>query len=1271
MYRTGDLGRWRADGLLECLGRTDFQVKVRGFRIELGEIEVMLATHPAVRQAVVNVWEVGPGDKRLAAYVVLEAGAELGRAEMQEFLRRQLPAYMVPSEYVVLAKIPLSPNGKVDRKALPAPAQRPSTEPGTAPRTELEEAILVAFCELLGVSEIGIYDSFFDLGGHSLLVAQLASRLGRRFGMELPMRVVFERPTVAEVAEWIDAKAGAAQKTDLGVIPHRADQSAAPLSLMQQRLWFLEELQPGGLTYDLPWAQGLLGPLDETAFERALNEVVRRQSALRTTICVQDGVPVQEVQSELVVALLPVEDLSSLPPEARRSALHQRLSELVSEPIDFRTAPAFRARLFRLGPEEHVFFFMVHHIVWDGWSFDLFGQEMAVLYQAYRQGQSSPLAPVPITYGDFAAWHRGWLQGEELARQLDYWKEALSGYLEPLQLPGDFPRPPVMSGSGGGERLTIAEHTTNALRELVQVADATLFMNLLAAYYVLLARMSGQTDLVVGTPVWGRNRTETEKVMGLFVNTLALRRQVDMRQPFIAFLGEVRELVLSAFGCPDAPFEELVRALRLPRDESRSPLFQAICAFQSVGERGTPWGNLIREDVPMFAPGVANDIGLWLMERPETVAGFLSYNADIFSPETAQRFCDRYLTLLDSIVADPHRPIGQLDMVPARERAELVDWAVCVAPYDRDALLQSLFEAQAERAPQRIAIRCGEQQVSYAELEARANRLAHALRCRGVGRGMLVGLCLERSVDMVAAVLAVLKAGAGYVPLDPAFPVDRLEFMIEDSGLALVVSQSELAACHGCPAERTLDLDTAADEPDRDSRLASDEQAARAEDVAYVLYTSGSTGRPKGVRVSHRAAINFLTSMQREPGLGPDDRLLAVTTLSFDIALLELMLPLSMGAQVVLASRDDALDGVALQQLLERGQVTVMQATPATWRLLIESGWRGHPGFKALCGGEALSLDLAESLLARVGELWNMYGPTETTVWSTCWRVTQPRQGICIGRPIANTSIWILDPQHQLCPIGVPGEIHIGGDGVALGYLNRPDLTSERFIADPFSSTPGARMYRTGDLGRWRADGLLECLGRTDFQVKVRGFRIELGEIEAVLMDESRVRQAVVTVHTDALGDTRIVAYVVYELGQARTGSEMRRRLASKLPDYMLPHIFVELETLPLTANGKVDRRALPPPFAQNALAGEEHIEPRTEVERVIAALWCELLKVERVSVRDNFFALGGHSLLSAQMVAQLCKRTGHRLSLRSVIFETLEQLAANCGPAAQPAGPT
>ena len=1261
LYRTGDRGRWLANGTIEHLGRIDFQVKLRGFRIEPGEIEANLASQAEVAHAVVIVREDVPGDARLVAYLVAAPGASVSESALRAHLRNVLPEYMIPQHFIVLDAIPLLPNGKVDRKKLPAPsAVTGKVVERLAPRDELEQRVATAMASALGSGALGVDDNFFEHGGHSLLAAQFTARLNRDLNLALPLRMVFEAPTVARLAVAIRANGVAGVSAPPRSIPRLPDRDRAPLSSMQQRLWYLEQLHPGRVVYNTPSAHRLRGPMNEVAFERALRETVRRQPVLRTSIEPDETSAMQRIHADVEVNLLPVEDLSDLPAGARESQLHRRLDALIAEPFDLTAAPLFRARLFRLGERDHVFFFMTHHIIWDGWSFDLLYEDLSRAYVAFCADQPTPLTPLAVEYGDFAAWHRDWMRGDELARQLAHWLQRLSGTLEPLELPADRPRPARMSGAGATEWIRLPAEHLAAIHALGQRVEATSFMVLLSAYYVLLHRLSGQRDLIVGTPVRGRDAVDLEPVMGLFVNALPLRVELDPQSSFLDVLRAVRGVVLDAFTCPDVPFEHLVSSLKLPRDESRPPVYQAMFSFQDVRQRISAWGDLQHEHLPVFQRGAADDLGLWFIEQEQSLLGGITYSTDLFNAETAARFRECYETLLASALLDPQLPVSQLALLSAHEQDRLRHWnATSVVVADR--CMHTLIEAQCDRTPDRIAIRCADHALSYAELDARANRIAHVLRARGAANGTLVGIALDRSIDMVATVLGVLKTGAGYVPLDPDFPGERLDYMVEDANLAALVTQNGHVArfdLRGRPV-LVLDRDAVELEAAPATRISHDTGTATADSIAYVIYTSGSTGRPKGVEIPHRAVANFLAGMIERPGLRADDRLVAVTTLSFDIAVLELFGPLSVGAEVVLARREDALDGETLKNLLAASRATLMQATPVTWRVLLQSGWSGSPGFRALCGGEALAPDLGAQLLASCSEVWNLYGPTETTVWSTCWRVEHPQQGISIGTPIANTEVWILDAQHQRCPVGVPGEIWIGGAGVALGYRHRPELTQERFVADPFSDQPGAHLYRTGDRGRWLANGTLEHLGRLDFQVKLRGFRIELGEIEMVAREESSVSDCVAVAHDVNEHDRRLVLYVASEEAEEALLPRLRARLAAQLPGYMQPQHLVRLEALPQTPNGKIDRKALPLPVWKTGSSPDTGAAPIEDPrQRYLAAVWCELIGVERVRPSDNFFDIGGHSLLAMELVARVRRETKVRLNLLDIATGTMASLA-------------
>lgn len=1276
LYQTGDRGRWRNDGQIEHLGRLDFQVKLRGYRIELGEIESALATHASVSHALVIVREDNPQDPRLVAYVIVKNSAPFDEQAFKNHVKQTLPDYMVPQHIVLLQSLPLLPNGKVNRHALPSPSTGLLLTPTRAhvvAASELERTVVTSMAKILALPDISVEDGFFALGGHSLLASQLASQLSKQVGIQVPMRAVFEAPTARRLAHWIEQAKGTGAKAAWS-IPRRTDRSRAPLSAMQQRMWFLEQLDPGKTFHNTPSAHRLRGQLNEHAFQRAFAEMVRRQDILRTVIVTEDESTMQLILAALEYDLFPAHDLSALPASQRESALMQALDELIAQPFDLAEAPLFCARMFRLDDDEHVLFFMVHHIIWDGWSFDVLYEEIHALYDAFRRDKPSPLADLSVQYGDFADWQRAWMRTADARAEVEHWRGVLDGASEPLTVPTDYPRPAVMSGNGKMVWMNVPGKLVNATRELGLSVDATAYMTLLAAYFVLLHQLTAQRDIVVGTPVRGRQVADLEPVMGFFVNAIPLRLQIAENTTFIAFLATVRDAVRLGLEHPDVPLEELVRELNLPRDRSRSPVFQAMFSYQDARRRNSRWGNLERERLEVMQPGVTADLSLWTVDLPDSLFLGLSYNTDILSDDTAALLRDRYADVLQQITDNPGLSIDKL-LLPVKEQELIDSWNKTDARFNQsarqDAFAYSRFMQLAAESPTRPVVRMGTTRLNYGELDAKSNQLAEAIVARGIGRGDLVGLFVHRSIDMLVAVLGVLKSGAAYVPLDPAYPQERLTLMVDDAGIALLLTEQSLNGQLPFAAEKTLLVDGV--------MQAAQSTAAPAltfdpESPAYVIYTSGSTGKPKGVVIPHRAVVNFLDSMRDEPGLSATDRLVAVTTLSFDIAVLELMLPLSVGAEVIIASRDEATDAAALAALLSASDATVMQATPATWRMLIDTGWQAPAGFKALIGGEALAKDLAQQLLAMNIELWNMYGPTETTVWSTCWRVScptrHPERGISIGRPIANTQIHILTDARQPCPLGVAGEIWIGGAGVASGYLNRAELSAERFVPDLFSTRPGARLYRTGDRGRWRVDGQLEHLGRLDYQVKIRGFRIELGEIEETLASQSTVSTAIVLAREDVPGDVRLVAYIVENdaAGGTRnsdtsdTVATLRERLRSSLPAHMIPQHFVLLKALPQLPNGKINRAALPLPLSTSNNSANKAQQaghaPSTEMEKMVAAVWRELLHTNQVYIDDNFFDLGGHSLLAMQAIQRMEKTTGKRVNPGRYVFETLAQVA-------------
>jgi len=1249
MYRTGDLGRYLPDGNVAFAGRRDSQVKLRGHRVELGAIEAALSRVPGVLQAVVTACG-SPEDRRLAAYAVGGGDPRPTSAVVIRCLEQLLPNFMVPRQIVWLESLPLTANGKVDVRALTAPEvpARPATEESSASATE--EILAGIWANVLG-REVGLDDDFFSLGGHSLLAVQVASQVRRALGVELPLRAIFDFPTVSGLAAQVEGlrrprDGGAAP--DLVRLPRGRD---LELSFAQQRMWLLDRIEPVSSAYHMAWAVEIKGPLRLDALSGALEAVVARHEPLRTAFVSVDGHPYQRVLPSVDVRV-PMTDLAG-----DRDTMSRLMAEEVQRPFDLAEGPPFRASTYRLAPDEVVLLWVVHHIAFDGWSMGVFFHELGSAYDALARGEPVDLPELPVQYADFASWQREWLRVGEQDRQLAHWRERLAGAAPSLELPTDGPRPAVESHRGARQWFELPAALADRLAALSRSEGVTLFMTLLAAFKVLLSRYSGQHDLVVGSPMAGRSRPELEGLIGPFVNTLVLRTNLAGEPSFRELLGRVRGTALDAYAHQDVPFERLVEALRPQRDLSRNPVFQVMFTLQNAPLSPLGLGDLQLRRVQVERQTAQLDLSLHVMPTPVGLRAVIEYATDLFEAPTIRRMAGHYRTLLESAVSDPERRIGTLALMSEQETSERASWNATASPVP-ECCVHEMIRAQARRTPGKVALEHGAHRLSYAELESRSARLASQLRGLGVGPDARVGVFMDRSPDMVVGVLGVLEAGGAYVPLDPSYPDGRLSWMVEDSGLRVVVAQRELANSlpGGIESVVWMDEDWA--------RGTTASRPSRPDDLAYVIYTSGSTGRPKGVMVTHRAVANLLAAMQTWPGIADDDAVLAVTTLSFDIAVLELLLPLTVGAKVVLAGRDESSDGALLARLLETSGATVMQSTPASWRLLLGSGWKGGR-LKALCGGEALPRDLAETLAERSGELWNMYGPTETTVWSTCRRVRAPVGRVLIGRPIANTRVYVVDTGLQPVPAGVPGELCIGGTGLARGYLGRPDLTAERFVPDP-SGEPGARMYRTGDRARFTPEGELEHLGRDDGQVKLRGFRIELGEVESALREHPGVAQAVCVVVEPGPADKRLVAYCV-PAGSGPPGhADLRAHLRRRLPDYMIPQHYVVLDALPLTPNGKVDRKHLPPtaPVA-TARAGRE---PASHLERTIAGLWKELLGIDHVGIEDNFFDLGGHSLLAMAFIEKLERATGTRIRPRDVIFQTLVQIAAMCGgPGASP----
>jgi amino acid adenylation domain-containing protein len=1257
VYRTGDLGRYRPDGEVEPVGRADQQVKVRGFRVELGEVESALAAHPAIREAAVTARETDAGDRRLVAYwVPSDEGADGPDAgALRAHLKFILPEYMVPSAYVRLERLPLTANGKLDRRALPEPESLATDAHPTAPRTPTEEILAQIWAEVLRLESVGVDDDFFALGGHSLLATRLLARVQNALSVVLPLRAVFEGPTVAALAVRVEEM----RRAGLPVLPPivRVDRDRPlPLSFAQERLWFIDRLEGGSASYNLADALRLRGSLDVDALERALGEIVRRHESLRTVFSEADGSPVQVIAPFGGFALS-IDDLSGLGEADRETEVRRRAREDAARPFDLTQGPLFRAALLRLADEEHVLLLCIHHIVSDGWSSGVLFRELSALYAAFARGDADPLPELPVQYADYAVWQREQLQGEMLDRQVGYWKERMAGAPALLELPADRPRPPVQSHRGAREVFGLPRGLLDRLQALGRSEGATLYMVMLSAFQLLLSKYSGSEDIVVGSPIAGRTRREVEELIGFFANTLVLRTDLGGDPTFRELLGRVREGTLGAYEHQEVPFERLVAELRPERSLSHAPLFQVMFILQNADRSGSGLAGLRMEGVAAESETTRFDLALTAVPHDGGIGCLLEYSTDLFDRSTIQRMLGHLERVLEEAATDADVRVSELELLSAEERTLVVDaWNRTEAEYPADRCIHELFEAQAARAPDAAAIRFAGAALTYAELDERANRLANHLRRRGVGPETRVGICLERGTELVVAILGVLKAGGAWVPLDPAYPAERLAFMLADSGAPLLLTRGPLA--EGLPphAAEVVRLDAERERIEAESARAP-AAGVLPDNLAYVIYTSGSTGRPKGVLVPHRGLANVARGHAHDLGVEAGDRVLQFASPSFDASVFELVMALAAGATLVLGTRETLAPGPDLLRLLHDEAVTVATLPPSALAVLPPGEL---PALRTLMtAGEACPAELVDRW-APERRFFNLYGPTEATIWSATAACAPGGGRPPIGRPVANTRAYVLDTRGAPVPVGIPGELYVGGAGVTRGYAGRPGLTAERFVPDPFG-VPGSRLYRTGDRVRWLARGELEFLGRVDAQVKVRGFRIEPGEIEGALRRMEGVADCVVVAREDVPGETRLVAYVV---GEVEAGV-LREHLRRELPEYMVPAAFVPLDALPVTPNGKLDRKALPAP--DFAPAEDRYVAPRTPTEEVLAEIWAETLRLERVGVMESFFELGGHSLLATRVVSRIREQLGVELPLRAM-FEgpTVAELAGRVDDALQ-----
>ena len=1305
LYKTGDLVRYIPDGNLEYLGRIDYQIKLRGFRIELGEIEAVLMQNPEIKQAVVTLYknqnQDNNNDEKLIAYIV--SSSELSQTELRKFLQDKLPAYMIPSSYIMLEEFPLTPNRKVDRKALPIPDDINQSNKNSIyipPRTVTEEIVAGIWAEVLNLPQISIDDNFFELGGHSLLATRVNSQIKQAFAVELPLRSHFEKPTITELALCIETASRKAVAPPIKPVPRQGN---LPLSFAQQRLWFLCQLEPDSPYYNIPAAVRLTGSLNIDALQQSLNDILRRHETLRTAFVTVDGQPIQQINT---IDSLPLSiiDLSNIP-ESNQEIMVKELARIEAiQPFKLDSNCLVRVKLLSLSDTDNIILFTLHHIIADGWSIGVLVRELGILYQEKTSPPSPLLAKevrlqeLPIQYADFAIWQRQWLQGEVLENQLNYWHKQLQNSPKLLELPTDYPRPAVRSLRGDSYTFEIYPELTAALKRLSQQSGCTLFMTLLAAFQTLLYRYTGSEDIVVGTSIANRNYPEIEGLIGFFVNTLALRTDLSDNPSFEELLNRVREVSLGAYAHQDLPFEQLVDNLQLQRSLSYTPLFQVMFVLQNAPMEALEIEGLHWEPLESNSNTAKFDLSLSMQETSSGLTGVLEYSLDLFKLETIERIAGHFETLLAAIIDEPEQKISELSILTASEKQLLEDWNQTAIEYPRDKSVHQLFEEQVRQTPDNIALVYQNLEITYNQLNIKVNQLAHHLQSLGVKPETPVGIYLQRSPEAIISILAILKAGGIYVPLDPAYPQERLSFMLEDAGVSVLITDSKtsqtspptpllvkergdetspqtsffneredkslispplLNRSRGDKAQlyrgEVINIDTDW-EIINQNNCENPINLTTPENLAYLMYTSGSTGIPKGVCTTHRGIIRLVKS-SNYVNLSAEEIILQAAPISFDASTFEIWGALLNGGKLVLLpTQKPSLQ--ELGEVLDKYDISTLWLTAGLFHLMVDEQIHSLQGVRQLlAGGDVISPIHAQKLqqIHPNCQLINGYGPTESTTFACCYRVPPNHpidKSIPIGYPVSNTQVYILDNHLQPVPIGVPGELYIGGDGLARGYLNRPELTAEKFIPNPFSSPPV--LYKTGDKVRYLSNGTIEYLGRLDNQVKIRGFRVELGEVETALSQHPQILEAVVIVQNQE-NIQRLIAY--YVSNEEIINADLRTFLSDKLPEYLIPSIFIPIPELPLTVNGKVNRSALPNP--EITTSENDFVNPTNEIETSLAEIWKDVLQLEKVGINDNFFELGGDSILAIQIISR-ANQIGIQITPKQLFqHQTIAELAA------------
>ncbi|CAC5344906.1 MULTISPECIES: non-ribosomal peptide synthetase [Planktothrix] len=1288
LYKTGDLGRYLADGNLEYLGRVDHQVKINGFRVELGEIETVLLQHHQVAQAVVIDREDPLGNKRLVAYLVPHSTEENLTVTLQQFLKNKLPSYMIPATFVVLNELPLSPNGKIDRKALPIPDYDGNERqtPFIAPRNHQEEKLANIWHQVFGLEKIGVNDNFFHLGGHSLIATQILSRIRDIFEIEVSFKKLLENPTIGDLSQTITEQQQDKKTTSFKTIKPIARDGYLPVSFAQERVYFIEQLAPSITAYQFQESLRIKGFLDVSILEKSISEILRRHEIFRTTFPSVAGKLVQVIHPPEPVTI-PIIDLQNISKDKQQEEVQKLTEQAIHKPFDISQLPLIHWTLLKLNEQEWVLIHVEHHMVHDGWSFNLFLKELVTLYQAFSQGKPSPLSEPSLQFVDFAHWQREWTKTEEATTQLNYWHQKLAGIPPLLELPYDRPRPTEQTYGGGRVRVDLPLDICQLLRSLGRQEGVTLFMSMFAVFVAQIYRYTGQEDICVGSGVANRRLRETEGLIGMIVNNIVLRTDVSGNPTFKQLLEQVRQVTLEGYANEDLPFDKVVEVLKPVRHLSYNPLFQVMFSFHDaqLPDLNLP-GLTIKPNDALTNNSAKFDLDIVVIPRSEQRVGRNStaetkgietegitmvweYNTGLFEESTINRMVEDYQTLLQGILANPNQKLSQYSLLTEQQKHQLlVEWNNTQAEYPKVKGIHQLFEEQVKKTPEAIAVIFEDKYLSYQQLNEQANQLAHYLQTLGVKPDNLVGIFLERSLEMFIGLLGILKAGGAYLPLDPTYPEDRLAYMVNDAQISTIVTLEKWANLATQQELNWVCLDSQKDIIAQQSSSNID-AVIEAKNLAYVIYTSGSTGQPKGVLIEHQSLINFTKSAIEKYEITERDTVLQFASINFDAAAEEIYPCLSRGGTLVLRTEEMMKSVSAFIQESQKKEVTIWDLPTAYWHLLvseiIQENLQLPPSLRlVILGGERVLPERVKMWQEYVGQypqLVNSYGPTESTVVSTLHYLEEipiNQAEIPIGKPINNVQVYILDQYLQPMPIGVPGELHIGGLGIARGYLNRPELTVEKFIDNPFKT--GEKLYKTGDLVRYKFNGNLEFLGRIDSQVKIRGFRIELTEIETVLNQYSSIKQSVVIAREDSPGIKRLVAYIVGNKNQNKI-EEIRYYLKQKLPPYMVPSAFVFLEEIPITTNGKVDHRALPIPETTSSLESE-FTAPKTPIEERLTAIWAEVLRLEKVSIHDNFFELGGDSIISIQMISK-ANQMGLQLSPKQLFqYQTIAELATVVG---------